>query len=133
MKSDHAPRGLTQRDIGDGAAAAQHAHASPPPPGVDGDAFHDVGASGDFQHVGAEGVGGVAGDDDGGLGFVLGACRAASGAACGTPTSTSTTSVASATGTGGGGVGGFDYLVIVVILVVLVVGIGGLLLWMMVV
>lgn len=65
--------GLTEGDVSDDAASADDGDAALAPAGKDGEGVDDVGAGGDLKDVGAEGVGGVAGDDDGGLGFVFGA------------------------------------------------------------
>lgn len=82
MESDNGARGsgLPEGDIGDGAGATHYADASLSAAGESGDAVDDVAAVGNLHDVGAEGVGAVAGDDDGGLGLVLGAGGSASGA-----------------------------------------------------
>lgn len=46
---------------------------------VGGDGVNNVRAGGDLKNMGLEGVGGVSGDDDWGLGLVLGARRTATG------------------------------------------------------
>ena len=83
MKSEDASPGLAKRNVGDGAVAAEDADTPPSAAGVVGDAVDDVGAGGDLEHVGAEGVGAVTGDDNWRLGLVLGAGRTAAGAAAG--------------------------------------------------
>ncbi|GMN40122.1 hypothetical protein TIFTF001_009344 [Ficus carica] len=64
--------GLAEGDVGDGAGAGEDAEAHVLPPAEPGDGLDDVVSSGDFEDVGAHGGLGVAGDDDGGLGLVLG-------------------------------------------------------------
>ncbi|CAL9145965.1 unnamed protein product [Musa hybrid cultivar] len=79
---DRAGRGgLAERDVGDRAGAAEHADAALLAAGEVGDGLGDVGAARDLHDVATEGVGAVAGDEDGGLGFVLGPRGAATGAA----------------------------------------------------
>lgn len=70
--------GLTQRDVGDGSAAAEDADPTLALAGVGGDRVKDVAAAADLQDVGPESVGALAGDDHGGLGLVLGARGSAS-------------------------------------------------------
>jgi hypothetical protein len=65
-------RGLPQRDVGDGAGAAEHADPALPAARERGDALGDVAAAGHLHDVRAQRVGAVPGDDDRRLGLVLG-------------------------------------------------------------
>lgn len=82
--------GLAERDVGDGATAAEDGDATLPAAGEGGEGVHDVGAGGDLKHVGAHRVGALARDDDGRLGLVLGP----SGAATWSATSPSASAIA---------------------------------------
>ena len=70
--------GLSQRHVGDGAAAAKDADSSLTPAGELGHAFGDVVAAGHLHHVTSEGVWAVARDENRGFGLVFGSRRAAS-------------------------------------------------------
>lgn len=86
MHGDDASRwrgGLAERDIGDGTSATEDGDAPATAAGVGGDGINNVGAGGDLKNMGLEGVGDVSGDDDRGLGLVLGPSRAATWAAAG--------------------------------------------------
>lgn len=74
---------LAEGDVGDGPRPVEDANAALTSACEVGDAVHDVTAIGDFHDVGAEGVGAVPGDDDGGLGLVLGSGRPATWAPSG--------------------------------------------------
>jgi hypothetical protein len=74
-------RRLPQRDVGDHAAAAQHADAALPPASVRGHAVEHVAAAAHLQDVGAERVGALPRDDHGRLRLVLRARWAPAGAA----------------------------------------------------
>nr|CAB3488084.1 unnamed protein product [Digitaria exilis] len=65
-------RRLAQRDVGDHAAAAEHAHAALSPASVRGDGLEHVAAAPDLEDVGPQRVGALPRDDHGGLGLVLG-------------------------------------------------------------
>lgn len=73
--------GLSESDVGNNAAPAQHGDPSVPPLGKAGNAVDDVAAAADFQHVAPERVGRLLGDDYRGFGFVLRAGWSASGPA----------------------------------------------------
>lgn len=74
--------GVAEGDVGDGSGAGEDAEAGVAAAGEAGNGFDDVDAAGDLEDVGAHGgFGGLAGDDEGWLGLVLGARGAAPGAA----------------------------------------------------
>lgn len=73
--------GLAESDSDDGASTAEDGNAALAAASEASDAIGDVCAAGDFHDVATESVGAVAGDEDGGFGFVLGAGRAATRAA----------------------------------------------------
>ena len=81
---DQAARGrrawLAERDVGDGAATAEHGDAAAAAARELADALDDVGSRGDLEDVGVERVGAVPRHDDGRLGLVLGAQRPPAGA-----------------------------------------------------
>jgi hypothetical protein len=109
---------LAQRDVHHCPASVEDADPSFSPPRVARHALHDVGAVGDLEHMGSEGVGAVLPHDYGRLGFVLGSRRTATWVAVG--------GVGLGTGaTGGLGIG----VELVVISVRGVLGIIGLVLW----
>lgn len=86
MHGDDAPgrrSGLAESDIGDSAGATKDGDAPAAAASVGGDGVNNVRAGGDLKNMGLEGVGGVSGDDDWGLGLVLGARRTATWAAAG--------------------------------------------------
>jgi hypothetical protein len=118
---DHGPSRsgrLAQRDIHHRPASTEDVDPSISPPRVARHALHDVGAVGDLEHMGSEGVGAVLPYNYGRHGFVLGSRRTATWAAVG--------GVGLGTGaTGGLGIG----VELVVISVRGVLGIGGLVLW----
>lgn len=64
---------LAEGDVGDGTRAGEDAEAHVLSPAEPGDGVDDVVSAGDFEDVWAHGGLSVAGDDDGGLGLVLGA------------------------------------------------------------
>lgn len=66
----------------DCAGSAHYTDSSLAAPGEGSDAFDDVAAVSYLHDVGAEGVGAVAGDDDGGFGFVFRSRGSASGSSC---------------------------------------------------
>lgn len=73
--------GLSESDVRNNAAPAQHGDPSVPPLGKAGNAVDDVAAAADFQHVAPERVGRLLSDDYRGFGFVLRAGWSASGPA----------------------------------------------------
>lgn len=73
--------GLAESDSDDGASTAEDGNSALAAASEASDAIGDVCAAGDFHDVATESVGAVAGDEDGGVGFVLGAGWAAAGAA----------------------------------------------------
>lgn len=76
-------RRLPESDVGDAAGGAEHANAALLSAGECDEALGYVAAGDYFHGVGFECVGAVPGDDDGGLGLVLGARGAAAGPADG--------------------------------------------------
>jgi hypothetical protein len=76
-EGDHGARrgGLAERDVGDGAGAAEHADAALPAAREVGDGLGDVGPAGHLHHVAAQRVGAVTCHEDGWLGLVLGTRR----------------------------------------------------------
>ena len=69
--------------VQNGAVSAENADTSSSSSGINRHTLDDVGAGGDLEYVGTEGVGAVSGDDDGWFGLVFGSGRAASWASAG--------------------------------------------------
>lgn len=101
MKSDGGAGGgggLTEGDVSDGAGAGEDTKPGVLTAAETRDGVDDVTSTGDFENVGTHGGLGLAGNDDGRLGLILGARWAASGPA--------NDFNGSAVGGGGSGLGG---------------------------
>lgn len=75
--------GLFDGDVGEGAGSGENGDGAAASEGEVGEGFENVGAGLELEEVGFEGVGGVAGDENGGFGFVFGARRTATWTAVG--------------------------------------------------